>query len=633
MKRYLPHIASILIIATIVAAPNLAHAQAISSLFGLGLSGFFTELFATTVNTLLMIMGWFLSLAGGLLNVSINLTLNIKAFVDATPAIFTTWSTIRDVSSLFIIFLLLYAALVKIVGVSSGPTYGSLIKNIVIFGILINFSFFITSLGIDASNIVSAQIYNAIAPSQSLNPSNVNFQDPSVVSRALNAGGISNIFAQALQITHIYNNAKFSEVDGGGAASAPFKVILMGLTGIVIEFAAAMSFILASMAFIARFVILLVLLAFSPIWFVAHMMPQIQSIQDKARQWSGMYYSMLIFMPVYLLLMYMALSVLTTSTVFQSGYAGNLVAGVAGEAWYANFLALGVNAFIVIFLLNMPLVVAMSMGGMATSWIDKTGLTGKQIWGRVGSTVGKWSHQGTVGRAASQVAEMEGFKNLASKSRVASLALKGTRAAASGYNATLAGQVKDRTAFADSLGADQKSVNAAQGRVRTAEQALAAAQSALASAATPGAVAIATAAVASAKRARGVAKSNVTTVQNQRRADYAGVTNTGSVDTLYTYVARKNKVAAAAIQIPVLEDRLTREKDDLKGTRDDIKTLSNAIRNNPAIGTPGTTGHVPAGTATAAQAAQIVALRGDEVRQVGEVNVTEAAIANLKLVK
>jgi hypothetical protein len=435
MKRYLPYILCFVLIASVgVGCFALgAHAQGtaqtaaggsggswlsgIGTFFGFGIMDFFSQAFAIIVNIGLSVMGWLVTLSGGLLNISMNLTLNIKAFVDGTTAIYTTWTAIRDISSLFIIFFLLYAAIQMIIGIEN-PKWGSLIKNIVVAGVLVNFSFFFAGLGIDASNIVSMQLYNAIAPNNSINAANMKFQDPTVISSILNSGGMSDIFMQSLQITSVYKTALApstadkagSTATAGNVISAPLKIILMGVTGIIIEFTAACSFTLAAAAFIFRFVLLLVLLAFSPIWFVSAIIPS-SEIKKYAKKWTDMYTSMLLFMPVYLLLMYLALNVLTTSTFFKAGYAGNLITN-SSAPWYSNFLILGVNAFIVIFLLNLPLVAAIEMGGVATSWIKKTGLTADNIWKHVGSQFGSR----TAGRVAYSMANSNAMAKLASKS-------------------------------------------------------------------------------------------------------------------------------------------------------------------------------------------------------------------------
>jgi hypothetical protein len=397
MRRYLPHIATILIIITIVIGGFGHEAYAgtsISSVAGLLFGGNYgelvTEIVAWIVNIFLSLSGWILTISGFLLNLSISITMHIKQFVDGTPAIYTVWKSIRDISGMFIIFTLLVAAIKMIlspVGIP-GPNVGNLVKTVVVAGILINFSFFIAGLGIDVSNIVSMQLYNAIAPANDLNSTTYKLDAKTIRSQL--DGGISDIFMQSLRITSLYDakTGNLSEAGGKTTISAPFKIILIGVVGSIIIITAAISFFLASLAFIIRFVILLFLLAFSPIWFASYAIPQ---LGDYAKKWTKQYMNQLLFMPAYLLLMYFALTILTSNTLFGSGYAGNLS---ANDAWYSNFLVLVVNAVLVIIMLNAPLLAALSLGATMPKWTSNVGADA--IWKKVGGWTGGMAGRGVA---------------------------------------------------------------------------------------------------------------------------------------------------------------------------------------------------------------------------------------------
>lgn len=342
------------------------------------------RIFAEVINKLLEIAAWLLAFGGYLLNISMKLTLNIKTFVDNTPAIYEVWRSIRDISGMFIIFVLLYAAIKMIltpVGVP-GTSAGSLIKTVVMAGILINFSFFITGLGIDASNVISAQLYKTIAPASDLNGSDAIQLDS---WRSNFDGGISDIFMSSLKVTTLYQNGLSADYGGEqGGATTFSKIILSGVIGIIIMVTSAASFFLVSLAFIARFVILIFLLGFSPIWFASFVIPDLKKY---ATDWASTYKSQLIFMPAYLLLLYFALKVLNGSNIFR--------AGSATANWQENLLVFGINAVFVIIMLNVPLLAAISIGAKMPKWAEKAGAGA--IWSRFG--------QQTIGRAASRVNE------------------------------------------------------------------------------------------------------------------------------------------------------------------------------------------------------------------------------------
>jgi len=369
---------------------QLAHAEILTNILGFeGLAVIIANTFASVLNMFQMIAAWILAIAGFLLNYSINLTLQMKVFLEQTPAIYITWKALRDISGLFIIFFLLYAAIKLILSLQDAK-FGSLIKNIVVAGVLINFSFFFASLGIDVSNIVSIQLYNAIAPANTLNAGNLS---PVGITERIKDGGLSDIFMKSLKIPALYDtNAKLTPTGqvaaAGGAWTAPIKIILMGSASIVIMLAAALSFAAAALAFIIRFVVLIFLLAFSPIWFASHIVPE---IGEYAKKWTNAYKSMLVFMPVYLLLMYLALNVLTTSPFLGGPNLASAAAslGTGDTEWYSSILALAINAVIVMVLLNFPLVAAISIGGSAVKFINTDKLGAAGMWRGVrNNTVG-----------------------------------------------------------------------------------------------------------------------------------------------------------------------------------------------------------------------------------------------------
>jgi len=393
MKNFYLKISAIclIVLGTWFLDTQLAHAQAIvTKILGIdGIAVMIAQGLANILNIFQMIAAWILAMAGFLLNFSINLTLQMKLFLEQTPAVYITWKALRDISGLFIIFFLLFAAIKLILSIQDAK-FGGLIKNIVIAGVLINFSFFFTSLGIDVSNIVSIQLYNAIAPANSLNDKNLS---PAGIVNNIKDGGLSDIFMKSLQIPALYDTNKNITPAGqvaaaGGAWTAPIKIILIGSASIIIMLTAALSFAAASLAFIIRFVVLIFLLAFSPIWFASRILP---GISTYATKWTDAYKSMLLFMPVYLLLMYLAMNILTTSSFLTGGDLATAAATiVAGEAvWYSSILTIAINAVIVIILLNFPLVAAISIGGSAVKFINTDKLGAAGMWRGVrNNTVG-----------------------------------------------------------------------------------------------------------------------------------------------------------------------------------------------------------------------------------------------------
>ncbi len=405
--------------------------------------------------------GYLLSISAYLLDVSINLTLNIKAFVEATPAVYSVWRILRDITGLFFIFYLLYAAIQMMIGFGKGSGYASTVKNIVIAGILINFSFFIVSVSIDFSNVISQAIYNAMIPDEVVMRIDPNANLATMVGNA-GKSNISNIFMNSLRIQQIY------DTNGnrlGTNIADPVKTALIGLAGVIMMITTAASFTLAALAFIARLIILIFLLAFSSLWFVGWIIPEVNKHTNKIQ---GQLFSQLLFMPVYLLLMYVGLTVINGSKLLEAGSIGTLTA--TGTNWIMPYVLIMVNFAIVIIILNLPLTVALGMGGMATGWLKKSidKWDAQAVWKNIGGWTGvkikntaAYVPQNIVGQSAYLLGKSKTFGKIAGSSPVIGTALsKGLNKVSSatfggtkgGYEGALKARKKDLDATYKKLG-------------------------------------------------------------------------------------------------------------------------------------------------------------------------------------
>ena len=352
-----------------------------------------------------------LGFAAGFMNAAILLTMNIKGFVTATQGVYAVWLTIRDLSGMFVIFMLLYASFKIILGMDE--KIGTLIKNIVVAGILINFSFFLTGLAIDASNIVSVQLYHAIAPGSeaAIENTTCGINPTCLVGKMMSSiipdRGLTTIIMNQLHLQSLWNKDNlFSKIVDTFKASKQLESMIFGVFALVAILATAISLCLAAVAFLFRFFILIFLLAFSPIWFASWIFP---SLKETSGKFTSALWSQLIFMPVYLFLLYAALLILGNSSSSMMTSSGGGLTGFVGEL---------ISIAFALFALNLPLVTAFSMGGMATGFIkpgtlDKLGgagllkLGGKQVASR------------TVGRGAAALGDSEMMKKLATKSPMA----------------------------------------------------------------------------------------------------------------------------------------------------------------------------------------------------------------------
>ena len=392
------------------------------------------------------IAGALVGITGALLNATMTATLHMSEIVNNTPAVGLAWTTVRDFGSVFIIFMLLYASIKMILGVNSG--IGTLIKNIVIAGLLINFSLFFTKLAVDASNIISLSFYSAIAPtglgqnnSTSVNSSNTGAGVlTGIVSSALNDGGLANVFMQSLDLQSFANSASSTNNADLNNDNYYWNITFANSGAASMMFFAAISFLVAAMAFAVRIGVLILLMAFSPIYFIALIFPDLKEYSQK---WTKMLYSMCVFMPVYLFLMYVAMSVINDPHFFDFARAAksgqNITGGVVGSLISANTIGTVLQYIIAILLINAPLMAAISIAGDGAGFLQKM-MKDVSKWGQGAITNAQKGTAGfigrnTGGRLAQSIADSAAFKSFARNNTTLGLyANRGLKNIAGSYN-------------------------------------------------------------------------------------------------------------------------------------------------------------------------------------------------------
>ncbi len=368
MKKLLSTILILLVIASTlftVAAPTPVFAATADvptciSFTAISIGACVTELNAWFGSLILTLASYLVAVSGTLLNFSMKLTLNISDIYDSTPAIENTWLIIRNLSSIFIIFTLLYTSVLTILDVGK-TNVKDLVVKIIIAGLLINFSLFFTKAAIDASNLISMQFYRALAPEY------VTSLD----------GGLSDVFMSSLKLQNIYHPDKSALAAGAKGESEIFVAIMIGTYGgTILMLFAAISFLAAAVAFAIRTAVLIFLLAFSPVFFVGMIFPEIK--KDVSDLWLSTLKGQLIFMPVYLLLMYVAMSFITDPG-FMSFIQSNKPNGGGAATFVYNQVGIVIQYVIAIVFINVPLIAAVKMGAMGTKFADGMvkGLTDK----------------------------------------------------------------------------------------------------------------------------------------------------------------------------------------------------------------------------------------------------------------
>lgn len=382
-------------------------------------------------NAFLALSAYLVALAGSFLGVAMTITLKIGDFYKSMPIIDDVWRIIRNISSIGIIFILLYSSIRIILGDGTGDTK-KLIKNIVIAGLLINFSLFFVRVAIDASNVVALQFYKAIAPNTSENIS---------TGKIFSDGGISNVMMGALKVQRIYlgNDA----LKASSAGSISLNIFVISAFGIILMLSTAFSLLGAAIAVTARTGILLFCMAVSPLYFVAMIFPK---AGGQSKKYYDLFKSQLFFMPVYLFLMYIAISFIA-SDGFKSAFSGgnnDATSLLSVNGSVPNIIAIVSQYIVALIFINIPLIAALKLGAVGASWVPNSkaisGWLGKGIWRNTGS------------RIASSVAESNTLRTFAASSAVGAGALQGLRSVAKPFNENVKKIAESKTAFGESLG-------------------------------------------------------------------------------------------------------------------------------------------------------------------------------------
>lgn len=310
----------------------------------------------------LQIALFLVALAGTALNFALgHLGLGMGALVKEGSAIgtviSTAWIIFRDLGNLALIAGLVWASIAMILGINAaqGQPPGKLVVYIIIVSLVINFSYFFAGVLIDASNALSGGIYKAgiiriddkIKATESVASVAGAFSNIGVNAGPDSGAGIgkgaekfldgiklpwiktpvAEIFLYQTKLVSILDPAYLKEMvqehrTGTFFIMVTMAVALLGLTMQVFFTAAAM--------IIARFIILVVLLATSPIM-VLRFTP-VEPLQKWGLHWWKELTNQLVFLPVFLLL-------LMTSFNLINGFTDDLHLFVGANPTIAGLFA------------------------------------------------------------------------------------------------------------------------------------------------------------------------------------------------------------------------------------------------------------------------------------------------------
>lgn len=333
------------------------------------------------------------------------IALSLNGGIYALTFVSQGWTTARDIANMAFLFILLYIAFKVIFEAETNETV-HMLTMVIVVALLVNFSFFLTRLAIDAGNILSIQFYNAIqAPSiastaagqaggvsgtlgNSANASTfINSIGSGGNSKDLTASIMNMLNFQGLFGTYQFNSWYSSQKDATG-----FMVVVISLSFLYI--AAGIMFWLLTVAFVTngikflfRIVILWFLIIAAPLAFVARAVPK---FEDYYKQWQSALISHAFypaaFMFIFLILTNFAtqLSCTNANVCGQDSLVGGLFGGLQAANAATPVAAIGIAAANIF--IRLGFVIAMLYVGMEAS--KKFGTIGASAAEHAGNWVG-----------------------------------------------------------------------------------------------------------------------------------------------------------------------------------------------------------------------------------------------------
>jgi hypothetical protein len=297
-------------------------------------------------------------------------------------AISDAWGTIRDLANLAFIFVLLYAA-IKVILDLNVASIGNTIKNIVIVGLVINFSMFFTKVVIDVSNIATVGFYNSIQQSikgSSIQPiPGVNWKlEPGFASAVMNNIGIHTIVG-----SNALNYLSGSDTN--------YIIFSKNILGSILMIVLSIVFVIVSVMFISRFVLLILLVVTSAAAAVAYILPGLKKHFDT---WKDSLISQAFFAPAFMLMLWISFKMMSAFAIITKDANGKTYefSNIGGNP--LSVIGLLMNYSLVIGFVIASLIIAKQMASKAMGFSAVNSAVGTIGFGAVAATsrntLGRW---------------------------------------------------------------------------------------------------------------------------------------------------------------------------------------------------------------------------------------------------
>ncbi len=356
---------------------------AITTVITLGVEALFAYVSNELVNALVALShmifsgaGYFMTSMGVALDTSIFFTLNSKMFKDV-GAIQVGWTAVRDFSNLFFIFVLLYIAILTVVGMA-GSNAKRWVAHLVIAALLINFSLFATQVVVDAGNVLGIGFWDKMTFTSKIAP-----PTPTAALWFMEGFRIQTTFDIAANPA----DPKAKPIDPD-----PAHMILIYLGSSLVYLVAGYVFLAGAIMMIVRSVTLMILMIFSPFAFLGFALPKGGSF---ASQWLSKLIGSTFVAPAFIFMLYID-SLIIRGTSLAAGSEWMKESG-AEKSKFAFAMVGSVANFPIIY--NFILMIILLLAALKVADAVSSG---------AGSSAGKWA-KGAIGGGAASVAATGGL--------------------------------------------------------------------------------------------------------------------------------------------------------------------------------------------------------------------------------
>lgn len=228
------------------------------------------------------------------------------------------WGLVRDFCNMFFIFVLLYISFKTILRIGGSGKTKEMVINVIIIGLLINFSLFATQLIIDTSNILARVFYNS-------NTIKITQSDAGTASNQIAKADINGVIPLSAAIVNkinpqnlIMNADKVDAGDPAGQSSNTNKngvttgtFILVTLLSIFMNVTGIFVFLSTGIIFISRVIGLWIAMIISPLAFFSYTIPAMRKIEMIGwNRWLSETLKLAFLAPIFIFFLYLILKFL-----------------------------------------------------------------------------------------------------------------------------------------------------------------------------------------------------------------------------------------------------------------------------------------------------------------------------------